>query len=148
MNNAWATVASKLSQTEMAAAATAEQSASPVLLLAATTAIVVLAALLFRTRTRYVQADGQEWDPGYFTVEAPPHSQVLHRDFGSITGRNLAHRGFRLGGVRGGVRGGGGGAGTVTADEPPTATSAPGRPRHFGQRIPFFHPNRSDKARS
>jgi membrane protease YdiL (CAAX protease family) len=89
LNNAWATVASKMAQSDVAAASAADQTVSAVLLLASMTAVVVLAALLYRTRTRYVQADGQEWDPGYFTVEAPPDGQVLQRDFGSITGRNL-----------------------------------------------------------
>jgi hypothetical protein len=87
LNNAWATAATKMAAADAANAA--DPQASPVLLLASVTAVVVLAALLYRTRTRYVRDDGQEWDPGYFTVEAPPATEALRRDFGAITGRNL-----------------------------------------------------------
>jgi membrane protease YdiL (CAAX protease family) len=89
LNNAWATVATKLSTEGEIDPAVVDQAASPVLLLASITAVVVLAGLLYRTRTRYLQPDGREWDPGYFTVEAPADGQAYRLDFGGLTGRSL-----------------------------------------------------------
>jgi membrane protease YdiL (CAAX protease family) len=97
LNNAWATVATKMATSEIspavdiagAGAASVDPQASLALLLSSLTAVIVLAALLYRTRTRYLRDDGQEWNPGYFTVEAPPESEALRRDCGSITSRNL-----------------------------------------------------------
>jgi membrane protease YdiL (CAAX protease family) len=100
LNNAWATVATKMATSgttpgfvfsDASAAGTGgvDPQVGPALLLSSLTAVIVLAALLYRTRTRYVREDGEEWNPGYFTVEAPPESEALRRDCGSITGRNL-----------------------------------------------------------
>lgn len=88
LNNAWATLASKLVPVD-ANAAGVDRPASPVLLLASMTAVVVLGALLYRTRTRYLWPDGAEWDPGYFTVEVPPDETLQRINRGDITGRNL-----------------------------------------------------------
>jgi len=92
LNNGFAVVVTKLA-TDQPDAAAAEGSVSPVLLLASLTAVIVLGAMLYRTRARYVMEDGTEWDPGYFTVEAPSPDYPLHREFGGITGRNLVTAG-------------------------------------------------------
>lgn len=87
LNNAWATVAAKLASGNETAAM--EEPTSGVLLLTSATAVLVLGALLYRTRVRYCQPDGKEWDPGYVTVELPPPG-VAERVYGSDgSGRNV-----------------------------------------------------------
>jgi hypothetical protein len=89
LNNSWATLAAKLAAGSEDAAAALDEPSSPVLLLASTTAVIVLGTLLFRTRTRYVQPDGREWDPGYVTVEVPPVGVAQRVDGGCSSGRQL-----------------------------------------------------------
>lgn len=87
LNNAWATVAAKLAGDGETPAA--EEPTSGVLLLTSATAVLVLGTLLYRTRVRYCQPDGKEWDPGYVTVERPPPG-VAERVYASdCSGRNL-----------------------------------------------------------
>lgn len=88
LNNAWATVASRMASGE-ATAVVVEEAASPVLLWASVTALVVLGAVLYRTRTRYILPDGNEWTPGYLTAERPPAELGARIAGGTDTSRNL-----------------------------------------------------------
>lgn len=87
LNNAWATVASRMPTDEVMPAV--EEPASPVLIWASLTALVVLGAVLYRTRTRYILPDGNEWSPGYLTAERPPAELGARIAGGTDTGRNL-----------------------------------------------------------
>jgi membrane protease YdiL (CAAX protease family) len=89
LNNAWASTASKVASTGNLDAAAMEAALSPTLLFASLTAIVVLGALLYHTRRRYLLNDGQEWSPGYLTVEAPPASVPTVADHGLCSRRTL-----------------------------------------------------------
>lgn len=88
LNNAWATVASRLQDGE--AIETMNEPTSGVLLLASLIAIAVLGAMLYRTRIRYWLPDGNEWDPGYVTAERPPAHLAASRVSASESGRALA----------------------------------------------------------
>ncbi len=87
LNNAWATVASRMATEE--SLPVVEEAASPVLIWASVTAMVVLGAVLYRTRTRYILPDGNEWTPGYLTAERPPAELGARIAGGTDTGRNL-----------------------------------------------------------
>ncbi|HUQ72585.1 MAG TPA: CPBP family intramembrane glutamic endopeptidase [Planctomycetaceae bacterium] len=93
LNNAWASVASQMASTDSVDAAAMEAALSPTLLLASLTAVIVLGGLLYRTRTRYLQADGSEWSPGYVTVEQPPTELLTTRDNGLCSRRTLVTAG-------------------------------------------------------
>ncbi len=87
LNNAWATVASRMMAEEAVSAV--DTPASPVLIWASFTAMIVLGAVLYRTRTRYILPDGKEWTPGYLTAEHPPVELGARIAGGNDTGRNL-----------------------------------------------------------
>jgi uncharacterized protein len=70
LNNAWATIASRMLSDN--AENIIETPASPVLVLASIMALLLLGTALYRSRTRYLLPDGTEWDPGYVTAEQPP----------------------------------------------------------------------------
>jgi uncharacterized protein len=70
LNNAWATIASRMLSDH--AENIIETPASPVLVLASIMALLLLGTALYRSRTRYLLPDGTEWDPGYVTAEQPP----------------------------------------------------------------------------
>ncbi len=81
LNNAWATVASRMSQGSQLAPELLDGAPSVGLLIASCVAVIVLGTLLYHTRTRYLLADGVEWSPGFITVEAPPQwleSRINH----------------------------------------------------------------------
>lgn len=87
LNNAWATVAARMATGE--STPVVEEAAGPVLIWASLTALVVLGAVLYRTRTRYILPDGNEWTPGYLTAERPPVELGARIAGGTDTGRNL-----------------------------------------------------------
>lgn len=90
LNNSWATVASRLSVGESFEELATEATVGPGLLVASAVAVIVLGMLLYHTRTRYLLADGSEWDPGYVTTEHPPAHLEIAIDRGIWTGRSLA----------------------------------------------------------
>ncbi|HEY7425294.1 MAG TPA: tetratricopeptide repeat protein [Gemmataceae bacterium] len=55
----------------------------PVLVAAAGFALLALLLLLYRTRTRWVLADGQVWSPGYVSAEMPPVELAANARLGS-----------------------------------------------------------------
>uniref|UniRef100_A0A7C2K2Q1 CPBP family intramembrane metalloprotease n=1 Tax=Schlesneria paludicola TaxID=360056 RepID=A0A7C2K2Q1_9PLAN len=89
LNNAWATVASEMASRGGADPLSLEAPFSPALLLSSLTTIIVLGALLYRTRTRYLLADGEEWSPGYVTAEQPPADLTVTQDNGLCSRRVL-----------------------------------------------------------
>lgn len=96
LNNAWATVAALMftppevtAKAEAAVRAAAEAPAGPVLLWSSLVAVIVLGTLLYRTRTRYLLPNGEEWTPGYTTAELPPIETGAQRASPCETGRNL-----------------------------------------------------------
>ncbi|HET6423066.1 MAG TPA: CPBP family intramembrane glutamic endopeptidase [Planctomycetaceae bacterium] len=88
LNNAWATIATRLQDGD--AMETMKEPTSGLLLLASGVAIAVLGAMLYRTRIRYWLPDGTEWDPGYVTAERPPAGLATYRASASESGRSLA----------------------------------------------------------
>jgi hypothetical protein len=101
LNNSWATLAAQWSPapgTESAAhegtkwwSAAVESSPQMALglLVASGVAVIVLGTLLHHTRTRYLLADGDEWTPGYLSVEQPPRDVPYRRDHGLSSRRTL-----------------------------------------------------------
>lgn len=87
LNNAWATIATRMQQGDRLEAM--KEPTSVLLVLASVVAIAALGTLLYRTRIRYVQPDGHEWDPGYVTAERPPADVVAYRVSASGNGRAL-----------------------------------------------------------
>lgn len=89
LNNAWATVASRMSQASQLDPELVDGAPSAGLLIASCVAVIVLGALLYHTRTRYVLTDGVEWTPGHLTVEAPPEGVESRIDHGLWSHRTL-----------------------------------------------------------
>jgi hypothetical protein len=94
LNNAWATAAAKYAGSEVAAV---EAAVSPALLLSSVIAVIVLGALLYTTRVRYLTIDGDEWDPGYPTVEIPDPACAVRVECAPTSGRNLLTAGSAWG---------------------------------------------------
>jgi tetratricopeptide (TPR) repeat protein/membrane protease YdiL (CAAX protease family) len=55
------------------------------LTLSAAATVATLAWAFYRTRTRWVLADGAVWNPGYVSGEAPPASREARADSGRLT---------------------------------------------------------------
>jgi tetratricopeptide (TPR) repeat protein len=56
---------------------------SPLSIAAAGAALLALLLLLYRTRTRWVLEDGQDWSPGYVSAEMPPAELAATARLGS-----------------------------------------------------------------
>lgn len=69
LNNAWATIATRLVPGDPMERI--DTPASGVLLALSVATIGLLCSVLYQTRVRYVRDDGVEWDPGYISAERP-----------------------------------------------------------------------------
>ena len=73
LNNAMSVVVLKQSDGVSGSAETDVVSHLPLpMLTVSVTMTVALLLLLWQTRTRFIQADGSEWNPGYSSLEVPP----------------------------------------------------------------------------
>jgi membrane protease YdiL (CAAX protease family) len=72
-NNAMASLAAKLIKTEdLQKAIEGSAEVSMPMILASFATVIAILFVMWKTRVRYIQGDGEIWDPGYRTVERPP----------------------------------------------------------------------------
>lgn len=82
LNNAWATVATRLMPGDPMERM--DTPASVVLLALSVITIGFLCGILYQTRVRYLHDDGTEWDPGYVSAEGPAADIPVHRQSAAI----------------------------------------------------------------
>jgi uncharacterized protein len=74
LNNSLAVVVLKLSGLLEKSALAGDEAMPPYLLVVLAGVVAIVAVTLWKSRVEYLRPDGSLWDPGYPTIEAPPHS--------------------------------------------------------------------------